>query len=160
MFFSMNPTKPHPRYWITRLYVALSTLVSAVIIVFEDEALVHKIVWHSGPTGMWCVVALALVALVAAADVVVNDLLPDRFVFEVAKRNRHLVYMALSMGLMSLCFVMTQSKGEWSQVTLRYQLDALVAATLAVLDLFSRHRGLHAFHRNHPTGFEPSAHEA
>lgn len=158
MFFSM--TKPHPRYWITRLYVALSTIVSCVIIAFEDESLVHRIITESGPTGMYCVLILALVAMIAAADVVINDLLPDAYQFEVAKRYRHLVYMALAMGLMSLCFVMTKAKGDWTQITLRYQLDAAVAATLAVLDLFSRHRGHYAFRNHQEPSFDASKLEA
>lgn len=130
-----------PRYWITRLYVALSSLTSIAVIAWEPEALTHRLITQSGPPGWWLVGFLAVVAAVGIVDVVVNDMLPDRFHLRCAKRSRHLIYVALSMGLMCLTYVFIAGGGGWWRaLAMPFWIDAVFAALVAFLDLFQRHR--------------------
>lgn len=130
-----------PRYWITRLYVALSTLTTIAVIAWEPEALTHRLITQSGPPGWWLVGILAAVAIVGIVDVVVNDMLPDRFHLRCAKRSRHLIYVALSMGLMCLTYVFIAGGGGWWRaLAMPFWIDASFAALVAFLDLFQRHR--------------------
>jgi hypothetical protein len=131
-----------PRYWVTRLYVALSSFASIVVIWNEPEALTHRLISQSGAPGWWLVGLLAVVAVAGIVDVVINDLLPDHYRLECAKRYRHLIYVALSMGLACMCFVFVAGSGGWfrSLVT-PFLIDASFALFIAFLDLFQRHRG-------------------
>jgi len=131
-----------PRYWVTRLYVALSTVTTIVVIWSEPEALTHRLISQSGSPGWWLVGLLAVIALIGVVDVVVNDLLPEHIRLDCAKRYRHLIYAALSMGLVCMCFVFVAGSGGWFRPLLTpFLTDAAFAALIAFLDLFQRHRG-------------------
>lgn len=130
-----------PRYWITRLYVALSVLLSLVVSWLETEALTHQLLNDSGRQGWWIVAALAMVCLTAVADVIVNDLLPTRFSLPTAKRHRHLIYIALSIGVFCMSYVFIVGDGGWFRpLVLPFWLHGVIAAAVAFLDLFQRHR--------------------
>jgi CHASE2 domain-containing sensor protein len=129
-----------PRYWITRLYVALCTLVSIAVTWLEPESIAHRLVDATGGQGWPLIAMLAGVACLAIVDVLVNDLLPLRFTFLRAKRHRHLIYAALSMGIFSLSYVILVGAGGWRPLVLPYWLNGGVAAAVAFLDLFQRHR--------------------
>lgn len=129
-----------PRYWITRLYVALSAFTAIAVIWWEPEALTHKLITQSGERGWWLVSALACVAVVGIFDVIVNDLLPDRFHLRCAKRWRHLIYAALAIGLMCITYVFIAGGAGWRALVLPFWVDASFAALVAFLDLFQRHR--------------------
>ena len=134
-----------PRYWHTRLLLALSVLVSLYITWRGPDALMHRIIARSGPEGWACVTALAGVALAALADILVNDILPDRLTLLAFMRQRHLVYMALALGLMSVSYVVADEEG-WTELLLHYWLLAIFSAHIALTDLFHRHRkDCHAF---------------
>jgi hypothetical protein len=130
-----------PRYWITRLYVALSALTSILVSWLEPQALTHKLIDASGRQG-WAVVAiLAAICLVAIADVIVNDLLPDQFKMVATKRHRHLIYIALAMGIFCTSYVFVAGDGSrFRPLVLPFWLDGFIAAAVAFLDLFQRHR--------------------
>ena len=130
-----------PRYWMTRLYVALSTLTSILVSWFEPTTLTHRLISQSGEQGWAMVGLLAIVCLLAILDVVVNDLLPTRFAFAAAKRYRHLIYIALSMGIVCMSYVFIVGEGGWFRpLVLPFWVDASFAAFVAFLDLFQRHR--------------------
>jgi len=129
-----------PRYWISRLYLALSTLATIGVIWLESDSLMHRLITQSGPAGWYLVGILAFVAIVALADSIVNDLLPDRYRLKAAKRYRHLVYVAIAMGLASMSYVFLAVGGGWRPVVLPFWVDTMFAAMVAFLDLFQRHR--------------------
>lgn len=130
-----------PRYWLVRLYVALSVLCTVLIICTEPNSLVHQVVAATGVHGWACVIALGVLASLALVDVVVNDLLPAHINVPLARRWRHLVYMLLAMGLVSITGVIAAGVGM-TPLLLTFWLDAGVATAIAFFDLFSRHRRL------------------
>ena len=86
--------------------------------------------------GIWVLLAVVLVSL---ADIVVNDFLPRRFKFRFARKYRHLVFMALAMGVLSLVYLaVTRNGPTLAQALLSFQ--GIGAACVAVLDLFARHK--------------------
>lgn len=134
-----------PRYWITRLYVALATLAAIVATWLEPDALSHRLISNTGDQGWALVWILALVSIAAVVDVVVNDLLPERFHLRATMRRRHLIYIALAVGIfcMSYAFLVgaAGADGAWFRpLVLPYWLNGAVAAAVAFLDLFQRHR--------------------
>jgi hypothetical protein len=68
---------------------------------------------------------LAIFAVLGVVDLIVNDLMPERFVIKRALRDRHLVNMA-----MALCFAVQL----WTCV--RYQLPDAVLPFYVVFILF------------------------
>ncbi|CAN5857208.1 hypothetical protein BH11PSE13_BH11PSE13_12060 [soil metagenome] len=130
-----------PRYWITRLYVALSTVMSIIVSWLEPGALTHRLIDRSGEQGWVMVGLLAVVCGFAIVDVVVNELLPEKFKLPTAKKHRHLIYMALAMGIFCMSYVFIVGEGGWFRpLVLPFWLDGFVAAAVAFLDLYQRHR--------------------
>jgi hypothetical protein len=130
-----------PRYWITRLYVALSGLTSILVCWLEPEALTHKLIDASGDQGWVMVGVLAVLCVIAICDVLVNDLLPDRYELAMPKRRRHLIYIALAMGIFCMSYVFVAGENStFRPLVLPFWLDGSIAAGVAFLDLFQRHR--------------------
>lgn len=127
------------RYWLSRTYLALSTLVITSLGCFEPNTMFYMLIQQSGDAGWYCVFALACLAIIALVDVVINDLMPDCFCFPFVRDNRHLIYMLLSLGLMSTAMVVFKRSGL-SVVDARLILDSIIAATIAFSDLFYRHK--------------------
>lgn len=133
-----------PRYWLTRLYLACSVLNVTLVSCFESRTLLYRIIQQSDDAGWWCVLGLACLACLGVVDTLINDLLPKNFNLRCAKKYRHLIYMALAMGMLSLAYIIAKAEGA-SYLLIRPCLDAAVAACIAFFDLFARHRpGAHA----------------
>lgn len=130
---------PMRRYWLVRLYLALSVLTVSLIACFEPRTMIYMLIAQSGPIGWWCVLALACVAALAACDVLVNDLLPEPCRFAFAMRNRHIIYMLLALGLVSTGYVIARQAGV-TAFHARLLLDASVATLIAYFDVFARHK--------------------
>lgn len=128
-----------PRYWLIRSYIAANVFVTCSIALFEPNSVIYRVVQESGFTGSMSVGVLMCLAFVALCDVLINDLMPARYRFEWSFDYRHLLYMWLAMGLVSVSAVIIKSIGP-SPLLLRFWLDALLAALVAFLDTYSRHR--------------------
>lgn len=125
------------RFWLARLHVSLSTFVIALITVTEPLSLGNQVITKTGPLGWVCVMALAGLSLLCAADVVINDLAPDALRMPWALRWRHLLYMQLALGLVSLTFVIAATIG-FTTLFFLYWLDAIAAVFLAFITPFCR----------------------
>lgn len=132
-----NQAKKLPAYWLARLYVAMSVLYITLLSVYDTGTMAYRLVGNSGGTVPMLV--LAGVALMALADVVINDLLPRRFRFAFACHYRHLIYMAMALGLVSTGFIVAKEHGL-ATLHARLSIDAAVATAVAFFDLFARHR--------------------
>ena len=128
-----------PRYWIARLYVILSILTNMLVIYFEPQSLGHLVLLKMDPAARLVLEFIIVLSLGGLVDVVVNDVLPSRFSFRFGARWRHLGFMALSISLASLMFLITAAYGN-SGVNFVLGLDMAMAASIGVLAPFSRHR--------------------
>jgi hypothetical protein len=87
----------------------------------------------------WLYAAL-VVAILAIADIIVNDFMPNKFELNYAYDFRHIIYMLLALISLSFSVSIVVTFGTTFIVS-RLWLDGLVAATVAFLDIFSRHGG-------------------
>jgi hypothetical protein len=85
------------------------------------------------------VTALGICAI-GVIDILINDLAPDKYIFRIAYDYRHLVYMMLSLISLSIAAGITLTSGSTIFLSGLW-LDGIVAAFVAVLDIFARHRG-------------------
>ena len=122
-----------------RAYIAGSTLVTVGVISLEPDSMGAKLFIAAGQTGWYVLAAVAGVCLWALVDVLVNDVMPDDFMLRSAMRNRHLTYLALAAGLLSISYVYAASEG-WTALILRPAYDACAAIVIAFFDLVLRHR--------------------
>jgi hypothetical protein len=128
-----------PRYWLGRLYVVLSVLTNISIFNFVDVSLGHAVLQRTGTPGWIALYITAGIALLGMADVIINDILPHGIVLTFALRWRHLIYMALSLSLASLMFLITAIQGN-SVINFVFGLDMAMAASIGILTPFARHR--------------------
>jgi hypothetical protein len=128
------------RHWLSRLYVTMSILISVLITMLEPRSLAYQVMEEGSAAGWAFLFLLGALGLVALFDVCVNDLLPHEFDMPSGRRWRHLVYMALAVGLCCVSFVIAADTG-FSMVLLNYWKDIAICVAIAYLDLFQRHRG-------------------
>lgn len=127
-----------PRFWLTRLHTALACCALALVAAFGNGTMLYASVVASGEAGLWCMLALASLSAVALVDVLVNDLLPESVSIGFAKKHRHFIFMALSIGTASLGAIIQIQVGLNAMHALVY-LHATAAAAVAFFDLFARH---------------------
>jgi len=128
-----------PRYWMYRLYVALSAGLSMLVVWIEPASLGNQIISKSGPIGWPCVAVLGVVSCVAVVDAVLNDMFGLAVRWKRALRWRHWVFMALAMGLASVSYVCVMAVG-YTPLVLPFLLDATFATLVAITGLFHLYR--------------------
>lgn len=130
-------TRDH--YWLTRHYVAFSTLVTFLIAITAPMSLNAQAIESAGPVGWAVVTALALVSFAALFEAFVTAFAPGR-TCEWLRKRRHTLYMLIAMGQLSLGYALVLYAPDSRMLILRFALDATVAAAVAFLDLFARHK--------------------
>lgn len=126
------------RYVIARMYIVASILITVCTLIRTPDVLGNFI-------PPFLIILAFGVCMVAIVDIAINDIAPDEFIFHSAYKYRHLVYMLLSLISFSISAgAIIDFNGVLSVE--RLWLDGLVAAVVAVLDIFARHRGHHVFY--------------
>ena len=125
----------HPRFWLTRLYVCTSVLVTAAMGAAEPA---HKVLnpdTFGGISAIMCLVAFGLAGLL---DTIGHDLMGRReCTFTKLRRYRFFWLMGLATGLTAL--LLPAARWGAPEPTLaRYALDAVAALVLAALDIQTR----------------------
>lgn len=128
-----------PRYWQSRFWLVVMVLQAMVIMGTAPNSLSYVAIEASGPAGWYWITLLAGLALFAVADLVVNDWMPEGFCLPTAERRRYLVYVALAMGLVSICGAIVAAVG-WTSLLLFYLSLAAWSVQIAVTDLMHYHR--------------------
>lgn len=126
--------------WLARLLVASNAILACLLILQEPSSVLHLAVERAGPTGHFAVVALAALGGLAVFDVIVNDLLPSKYTLHCALKYRHTIYMLISLGCLSLIFVLVKSEGP-STALIHYGMVAFTATALAIFDVRDRMLG-------------------
>jgi hypothetical protein len=129
----MNPS----RKWLARLFVGTTLLGSTFVMFAEPESLMHRTIDRAGLLGQIATGSLVFVTVLALLDVLINDLLPKRYVLQCAIRYRHTIYMLMSLGCLSMIFVIVRAHGPYSGL-IHFGLVAWAAMLIAVLDVRDR----------------------
>lgn len=129
----------HKRYLISRFYVAASVLLSCFVAMFETSSMYHTIFIDTKLDGtfIWGVVFICSLALV---DVLINDVLPNKYEVLSLYNNRHIIYMTIALSMFAVSAAITYTYGSTFYLG-RLWLDGLIAAVVAILDTFARHKG-------------------
>jgi hypothetical protein len=108
---------------ILRLYTMIASGLYAWAGITQIDTLVYRVA-HSDEFSIATMYALAVLSLLGAVDLFVNDLLPMRFVIHNALRDRHLVCMGIAG-----CFAVQM----WTCVIYRLPLAVLPFYAVYVL---------------------------
>lgn len=133
------PPRFLPRYWMTRMYVALSIMANCIVAYLEPQSLTAMVL-RTNPTGWACLGILFALAVTALVDVAINDLLPQGYYLRWTRDQRHWIYVLMALFTMGLTYAIVREKG-FTALLLAYWVDAAIAVAIAPLDLFARHRG-------------------
>lgn len=109
---------------LLRVFILVQCALFVFTALVHPDTLVYQVA-HSDRFTLMTMRGLGVLTVLGAVDLVVNDLMPDRFVIARALHDRHLVNMALAM-----CFAVQL----WTCV--RYQLSAAVVPFYLVYILF------------------------
>lgn len=122
----------HRQYFIVRMYVAISVLLSVFSIFFEITSPQTELPW-------FMFLAAVVVCAFGIIDAFINDFLPNKYIFKHTYMYRHLIYMSMALISFSLSAGLLHEYGG-SFLVGRLWLDGLIATIVAILDLFARHR--------------------
>ena len=93
-----NPESGERAASIFRIYMGGSAVLSWYMAMFEQRSLAHLVA--SRPEGAALIWLLMIVGVAAVIDALINDLLPQRFHWRVALRQRHFI-----LTVMAFCYV-------------------------------------------------------
>lgn len=100
---------PAPRFiqWptVARAQVALQCAATSWLAIGEPESLTARLLSVGGTIGVLVGWVMALCALLASADVLVNDVLPDRWRLPMTRRHHAHLYMACGASFLWQSFV-------------------------------------------------------
>lgn len=128
----------HSPMWALRLFVGVSTLVTFYLATMAESSLNYRALVAAGPLGFWVAGVFAVLSLVVIADVIVNDLLPQRVHLRWAIRRRWWLFMLLAVGQLGMGMVVVRYDDDAPHLLARLLADATFAAVTAWLDVFRR----------------------
>ncbi|MGV8823957.1 hypothetical protein [Methylibium petroleiphilum] len=121
-----------------RIFLALLTLLIVCVCAFETSSLGHFMVTVGGLPAVALLVVLALLSLSALGDTLLNDVLPERYVFRTGLRCRQGLWLTIAvLHTMQAWVLMNNRVGYW--VAASYFLIAVRCAAVSFLDLRYRH---------------------
>lgn len=140
-----NPMPKAPLHFIYRRYVILRTYITASVLMtiltalYEPSSIYYQIftVTHIDHGFLW---SLGIICILTSLDLIINDFLPDKYKLMIIYHNRHILYMMLALGMFSISAVITAVNGSTFYLG-RLWIDGLMAAIVAILDIFARHKG-------------------
>lgn len=102
-----------------RLFMSVVGVIAVGTATFEPTSASYIMVHAGGIPSRLCMVMLLLAVLLALADTVINDMLPERYVFKTGWRFRQGIWMLIAVTFAGLAFV-----------TIKFNLSMWLAATL------------------------------
>lgn len=117
-----------------RLFMFALIALIVVMSFFEPTSMQYRLSHAAGLPAFASLAVLSILATLALADTIVNDVLPDRYHLGVSLRCRQLIWMFLGATLGGYAYVVLKSHaGVW--VGLWYALCASRCVSIAFLDL-------------------------
>lgn len=133
--------RPHPRFWLCRIYLCLSVLATVGIGLADPSGKHYESMSGDGLGGAAAFAWLAGACIVGLVDTIGYDLLGSRRCIPTfLRRFRFLWLMVLAVGVLSLAVPQTKWSGV-EPVVIRYALDCFFALACAIGDLATRVRG-------------------
>lgn len=127
----------HQRLVVSRVYTSISIFISVLTMVFEPASILGQSVMSTEIPMIWVVLSLILCGM-AFCDVLINDIAPEKYSFQFAHDNRHIVYMCLATLSFSISVSILTSYGT-SLALCRLWLDGCISVAVAILDILGRH---------------------
>lgn len=127
------------RYILARIYVTVSIFISVLTALFEPTSIHHLSVLLSDGSMILMYLAISVCGF-AIVDIIVNDFMSDKYKLNITYNQRHIIYMCLSLISFSLSLGILFTFGGVFLLG-RLWLDGFVAAIVAILDIFARHKG-------------------
>lgn len=127
------------RYVILRAYITMSVLLSTLTAMNEPSSAYYQIfsITQIDHALLWPLIVVCGIAMI---DLFVNDFLPNKYKLLVLYHKRHVFYMIFAFGMFSISAVITIVHGSTFYLA-RLWIDGFMAATVAILDIFARHKG-------------------
>lgn len=119
-----------------RLFTGLSTLLTATLGLRQPNAAFPGV--HNLSDINVSLLALVVLSLVALVDVVVNDLLPERFSFNLAAHWRDWLYLLIALLYGILIFITARFDAVMAH-TLHLALNGLSCVWIATMDVIYRY---------------------
>lgn len=120
-----------------RLYLSLVLLASWYIGLTEPQSMINLIAQH--PSGSLILYLMLAVGLVGVADWAINDLLCERYSWQMAVNHRHFVFAAMAFCYVAQLFAAVNYVRS-TGLLLYYLLNASVCMYLAMLDASQRRK--------------------
>lgn len=121
-----------------RLTVAWLSLSVFLVTFLEPDSLRGQIVKDSGIIGTAVAASLAIIAVITLVDVVVNDVLSERYTLQVTQTARMHLYMVQAVLNMAVVGTAVMA-GIFSWVLCTYLVLALASVWIAVFDVWHRY---------------------
>lgn len=124
-----------PREVGHRLTVSFVSLSVVLLTWYEPDSIRHRIVEQSGAVAWAFTLLMAVMACTALADVVVNDMMSNRYTLPFIKSCRMYAYML--QALMNIAMVGAVTNWHtWSWVAAIYIVIAVSSVWIAVADTY------------------------
>lgn len=103
----------------------------------EPRAMMAQFAEH-GAGGFLCAL-IGLLGVIGMVDVLINDFLPDRFTWRVARKQRHFVLVALAFCYIASLYVSLDTVKS-TGLSLFYTWNAVSLLSLAFVDAYTRNK--------------------
>lgn len=120
---------------VFRIYMGGNAIVSWYIAMTDPRALLHLVAstWD-GATLIWMLMLLGGCAVI---DAIVNDLLPERFHWRVALRQRHFILVGMAFCFLTQIYI-SFAQGRSTGLVFYYLWNASMIMLAAFLDAHQR----------------------
>lgn len=112
---------------LVRVAILFAATITSLLAWFVPQSLTSVLLANGGVIGQSVLLALLVVTGIGYADVVINDLAPERFAWPLVKLNRHLVYSLIGGVYLLQAYVSVgESLGLEDLLSFGYGLNALL----------------------------------
>lgn len=123
---------PKRQVW-DRLFLLSLVMMVTVSALFDARDITYHLLRTSNHAVYASLGVLSVLSVVALADVIVNDLLPESYALHGAIHQRQLIWMLIGVTLMTFAYMIIRHSNPWSSVW--YILIAVRCVSVAFLDM-------------------------
>ena len=128
------------RQVLDRLFMASLSVAVTGTALFEPTSTSHFMTVVGGSYASLSIIALLLLNIAALADTVINDMLPEPYLFKTGWKFRQGIWMLIAITFIGTAFVAVRMElSLWLAGT--YTLYGMRCASISFMDLYYDHRG-------------------